>query len=90
MEIRIKLEAFSLKLSERVSQCNTSFMDLFFGTLLPSDSTIYLIKHFMYPNGSNVIFVSLNIFSATALELVLVLLKLFNRTRMQGVMPFFC
>lgn len=48
-EIRIKLEAFSLKLSERVSQCNTSFMNFFFSTLLPCDSTIYLIKYFMYP-----------------------------------------
>lgn len=27
VEIRIKLEAFLLKLSERVSQCKTRFMD---------------------------------------------------------------
>lgn len=80
-----------LKLSERVSQYNTSFIEFSFATFLPSDLTLYLTKGFMYPNGSNVLFVSLNVFSVTTSQLVLaVLLKLINRTRPQGVMPFFC
>lgn len=74
-----------------MSQCKTSFIELFFATLLPSDLTMYFIEDFMYHNGSNIIFVSLNVFSVTTSHLVLaMLLKLFNRTRLQGAMPFFC
>lgn len=63
--------------SERVSQYKTSFIKVFFATLSPCDLLIHLIKDFMCSNGSNTVFVSLNVFSVTS-RYISALLKLIH------------